>query len=423
VIRAAGGILQRTTPSGDEVMIVYRKRHQDWTLPKGKVRDGESFQETALREVAEETGCSCALSNYLGTISYADDGVPKVVMFWKMAVIEERTVADTEEIGQAAWMPVAAAVQRLTHAQEKALLSRVGGALKSSAPQPEPHPAPAVAPVQMPKPISTAPVALDDRAHARLLREAEAFRVELAFLERRPGADRSSFWAAAAHGQLENVARCLESKDIEGGLFCLHAAQRYAVYGLNKSELITRAYILREEALKISSWRGEAMESLLSVADNELTAERVVDAMALRDEERTNQNYNMRLVGDHLRTILILNSLAVVALLPFVLLKGPARMVALSLLFGLLGACFSAVHWLMRGKSDSRLPDSLVMLTPVILGGVAGMAGHSFYEYLVWALNVTTPHLGGDLGLAFLSGMLCQRMLARLAGTKQRKKK
>lgn len=423
VIRAAGGIIQRTTASGDEVMIVYRKRHQDWTLPKGKVRDGESFQETALREVAEETGCSCALGNYLGTISYADDGVPKVVMFWKMSVIEESGVADSEEIGEAAWMPIASALQRLTHAQEKSLLSRTAGTSKATAAPAEPRPAPAMTPLSMPNPISTGSVSSDDRAHARLLREAEAFRVELGFLERRPGADGSSFWAAAAHGQLENVARCLESKDIEGGLFCLHAAQRYAIYGLNKSELITRAYILREEALKISSWRGEAMESLLSVQDEELSAERVVDAMALRDEERTNQYYKMRVVGDHLRTLLILSSIAVIALLPFVLLKGPTRMVALSLLFGLLGACFAAVHWLMRGKTDSRLPDSLVMLTPVILGGVAGMAGHSIYEYLVWALNINTPHLGGDLGLAFLSGMLCQRMLSRLAGTKQRKKR
>ena len=50
VIKAAGGILQRTSPRGDEVMVVYRKRHQDWTLPRGKVKDGESFQEAAVRE-------------------------------------------------------------------------------------------------------------------------------------------------------------------------------------------------------------------------------------------------------------------------------------------------------------------------------------------------------------------------------------
>lgn len=420
VIRAAGGIIQRTTSSGDEVMIVYRKRHQDWTLPKGKVREGESFQEAALREVAEETGCSCALGNYLGTISYADEGVPKVVMFWKMTVVEESSVADTEEIGEAVWVPTSSAVQRLTHAQEKSLLSRI-----VTVPR-------VVTPLADAEPVSPAPIAfvqsalpagpVEDRAQARLLREADAFRVELLFLEHRPGADRSSFWAAAAHGQLENVARCLESKDVEGGFLCLHAAQRYAVYGMNKSELMARAYILREEARKISSWRCEAMQSLLSIPDDEITAERVMEAMALRDEERTNQYYRMRLVGDHLRTILILCSVAVVALLPFVLLKSSARMVALSLLFGLMGACFSAVHWLMRGRNDSRISNVFVMLTPVLLGGVAGMAGHSIYEYLVWALNLTTPHLGGDLALAFLSGMLGQRVLARFAVTQSQKR-
>ncbi len=415
VIRAAGGIIQRTTSSGDEVMIVYRKRHQDWTLPKGKVRDGESFQEAALREVAEETGCSCALGNYMGTLSYADEGVPKVVMFWKMTVIEESSVADTEEIGEAVWMPAASAVQRLTHAQEKSLLSRV-----VTVPRVPPSTADAEPPLAH-KAFPAVPV--EDRAQARLLREADAFRVELLFLERRPGADRSSFWAAAAHGQLENVARCLESKDVEGGFLCLQAAQRYTVYGLNKSELMARAYILREEAQKIASWRGEAMGSLLSVPDNELAAERVMEAMALRDEERTNQYYKMRVVGDHLRTILILCSVAVVALLPFALLRSSARMVALSLLFGLLGACFSAVHWLMRGRNDSRISNVFVMLTPVLLGGVAGMAGHSVYEYTVWALNLTTPHLGGDLALAFLSGMLGQRVLARLAVTQSRRRK
>ena len=415
VIRAAGGIIQRTTSSGDEVMIVYRNRHQDWTLPKGKVRDGESFQEAALREVAEETGCSCALGNYMGTLSYSDEGVPKVVMFWKMTVIEESSVADTEEIGEAVWMPAASAVQRLTHAQEKSLLSRV-----VTVPRVPPSTADAEPPLAH-KAFPAVPV--EDRAQARLLREADAFRVELLFLERRPGADRSSFWAAAAHGQLENVARCLESKDVEGGFLCLHAAQRYAVYGLNKSELMARAYILREEAQKIASWRGEAMGSLLSVPDDELAAERVMEAMALRDEERTNQYYKMRVVGDHLRTILILCSVAVVALLPFALLKSSARMVALSLLFGLLGACFSAVHWLMRGRNDSRISNVFVMLTPVLLGGVAGMAGHSVYEYTVWALNLTTPHLGGDLALAFLSGMLGQRVLARLAVTHSRRRK
>ncbi|MGH9565021.1 MAG: NUDIX hydrolase, partial [Candidatus Angelobacter sp.] len=299
VIRAAGGIIQRASLGADEVMIVYRKRHQDWTLPKGKVKDGESFQEAALREVAEETGCSCSLGNYLGTISYAENGIPKVVMFWKMSVIEENTVADTDEIGEAVWMPVPAAVQRLSHAQERTLVSRMAaGTARPVSAASEPEPAPATQ--QRLEPAQRKRSLDGSRVHARLLREAEAFRVELVFLERRAGIpDRS--WATAAHDQLENVDRCLESNDIEGGLFCLHAAQRYAVYGLNKSELISRAYILREQSQKIFSWRGSAMEGLLSVEDEQLTHDRVVDAAALRDEETTNHYYKIRLVGNHLR--------------------------------------------------------------------------------------------------------------------------
>ncbi|MFI5105562.1 MAG: NUDIX hydrolase, partial [Terriglobales bacterium] len=104
VIKAAGGIIQRASERGDEVLIVYRKQEKDWTLPKGQVKDGESFQEAALREVEQETGCSCQLGSYLGTISYADNGTPKVVMFWKMSVLQEKSVAESEEIGEAVWM-------------------------------------------------------------------------------------------------------------------------------------------------------------------------------------------------------------------------------------------------------------------------------------------------------------------------------
>lgn len=415
VIRAAGGIIQRVTPRGDEVLIVYRKRYQDWTLPKGEVKDGESFQEAALREVAQETGCSCQLGNYLGTISYSDHGTPKVIMFWKMTVLEERPVLEAEETADVTWMPLPAAVQKLSQSQEKALLSRLSSAAR---------------PVQQVPPASWSTETAsqrkkgsieDERVHARVLREAEAFRVELAFLERR-SSQGDKAWAAAAHDQLTNVLRCLESNDIEGALFCLHAARRFAVYGLNETELITRAHILREEAQKISSWRGDAMDSLLSANDEDISADRLADAMKLRDEESTNQYYRNRLAGDHLRILLMICTVAVVAMLPLMLLSGPVRMVAPVLLFGLLGSSFSAAQSLMKGKSDSIIPNVFVMLTPVLFGAVAGLAGFALHEYLSGLFNFPRPHWGALLGLSFLFGMLCQRVLARFATPKRRKK-
>src|SRR6185437_13824871 len=89
VIKAAGGILQRSTPRGDEVMVVYRKRQQDWTLPRGKVKDGQSFQEAAVLVVVDETGCSCAMGNYLGTVSYSALGVLKVVQAFMVTLLDE----------------------------------------------------------------------------------------------------------------------------------------------------------------------------------------------------------------------------------------------------------------------------------------------------------------------------------------------
>jgi 8-oxo-dGTP diphosphatase len=425
VIRAAGGILQRYTPQGDEVMIVYRKRHQDWTLPKGKVKDGESFQEAAMREVEEETGCSCRVGNYLGTISYADKGVPKVVLFWKMSLIAEKGVTDSEEIGEALWMQVPDAIQRLTYAQEKALLARIGSAPKLAQPQlapppPQPEQSPVAEIPQVPRTRKNSSTE-DNHAHSRLLRESEAFRVELAFLGRRNDDRRGpdSSWMPAALDQLQNVKRCLDSNDIEGGWFCFHAAQRYAVFGLNKTELANRAHILRKEAQKSSAWNSDAIASLLAVGDDQLTAERVADAMALRNEDSTNQHYGTRLAGNQLRTLLILCGLAIVGLLPFLLLSGRTPVVSAALLFGLLGAAFCSAQSLILGKNesrnDSKIPNIFVTLTPVLFGAVAGLAGYATHEFLATIFNVDQQHVSVILALAFLFGCMGQRVLARIA--------
>jgi 8-oxo-dGTP diphosphatase len=417
LIKAAGGILLRSTPRGEEVMIVYRNRHQDWTLPKGKLKDGESFPEAALREVDEETGCSCRLGSYLGVISYAHNGVPKVVMFWKMSVLEQRAVANSEEIGEAVWLAVPAAIQRLTHAQEKSLLARVVGV-------PRPVPAQAEPPVEPPAFLQDferqkKSSREDKTAQARLSRELEAFRVELAFLERRSQQADTS-WAAAASEHLNRSRDCLAHDDIEGGLLSLHASRRYAVLGLNASELAARAQILREEARKIASWRSAAIQRLLALPDEMLTAARVADAMRLRDEDLTDQCYITRIAGDRLRLLLLICGLGATILLPLMLLQGLAGVAAPVLLFGLLGASACAAQSLIHGKSESRAPNLYVMLAPVLLGAVASLAGYAIHQYLVFMLDPGRPHPNALLAMAFLFGCLGQRVLARFSHPRQR---
>jgi 8-oxo-dGTP diphosphatase len=422
VIKAAGGILQRSTPRGDEVMIVYRKRHQDWTLPRGKVKDGESFQEAAMRQVLEETGCSCRIGNYLGTISYSDQGVPKVVLFWKMTLVEDKGITGNEEIGQALWLQLPAAIERLTHAQEKALLSRLGSLPRQSQSPAEPAQASLSHAAAVVLPRASQPGAVQDhRAQSRLLRECEAFRIELSFLERRnPRAD--NHWAAAAHEQLNNVLRCLESDDVEGGWFGLHAAQRYAVFGMNQTELANRAHVLREEALKINSWRGEAMEGLLSMSDDQLIAENVADAIALRNEDASSQYNRSRIIGDQLRVLLMICGTVAVAMSSFLFLSGRIPIVAAVLFFGLLGSTVCSAQSLILGRNEFRPANLFITLTPVFFGAVAGLLGYAVYEYMpLLTFHSGERHISAVMGLAFLFGCLGEHLLAHVSGGRKRK--
>lgn len=122
VIEAAGGLLWRETAAGLELALIHRPSHDDWTLPKGKREDGESWQDTALREVREETGCRAELDSYAGSIGYIADGTPKVVLFWNMHVVEVREFKPNHEVDRLVWLPLEQAIKKMSYAVEIAFL-------------------------------------------------------------------------------------------------------------------------------------------------------------------------------------------------------------------------------------------------------------------------------------------------------------
>ena len=81
-VRAAGGVVIRD----GLVAVVHRPRYDDWSLPKGKLDEGETFEEAALREVWEETGLRAALVRELPEVRYPVRGRPKLVRYWLMSV-------------------------------------------------------------------------------------------------------------------------------------------------------------------------------------------------------------------------------------------------------------------------------------------------------------------------------------------------
>ncbi len=112
-----------------EILVVNRIRYDDWTLPKGKLDDGETFSGAALREVEEETGCRATLEGWAGETMYPVAGRPKSVLFFHMLAEpgSEPRPEDTSEVIAASWLPVATALKKLTHDDERDLVARSAG--------------------------------------------------------------------------------------------------------------------------------------------------------------------------------------------------------------------------------------------------------------------------------------------------------
>src|ERR1700694_4908334 len=122
LVRAAGGAIFRSSRGTTRVAIVHRPGYDDWTFPKGKLDDGETLEETALREVEEETGFRCRLVRPLGCTSYVDRrGRDKVACYFVMEVRGGRFKPGIE-VDKLLWLPVDGAVKRLTYGRDKTLL-------------------------------------------------------------------------------------------------------------------------------------------------------------------------------------------------------------------------------------------------------------------------------------------------------------
>ena len=121
-VQAAGGAVLRDREGGGvELCLVHRPKYDDWSLPKGKLDKGESFEDAALREVWEETGLRCRLLQELEPVRYTDGkGRPKVVRYWLMEPLEDTGFAANDEVDEVRWLkiPAAAALVSYEHDQE-----------------------------------------------------------------------------------------------------------------------------------------------------------------------------------------------------------------------------------------------------------------------------------------------------------------
>jgi 8-oxo-dGTP pyrophosphatase MutT (NUDIX family)/phosphohistidine phosphatase SixA len=131
-ILAAGGIVRRVVDREIQIVLVHRPRYDDWSFPKGKLEDGESPLEAALREVREETGLWVRTGAELPPSSYVDHlGRSKTVRYWAMEPLDGTDLRPTGEVDEARWFDLSTARTALTYDRDRAVLD---AALDAAAP-------------------------------------------------------------------------------------------------------------------------------------------------------------------------------------------------------------------------------------------------------------------------------------------------
>jgi len=130
-IAAAGGVLIAPDDNGPRVAVIHRPKYMDWSLPKGKLEEGEGWQEAALREVEEETGYRVRALDELGHVAYLDRRARrKLVRYWLMEPIDGQFEPHAE-VDELRWVTAGEADRLLSYQHDKELvheaLRRHGG--------------------------------------------------------------------------------------------------------------------------------------------------------------------------------------------------------------------------------------------------------------------------------------------------------
>jgi 8-oxo-dGTP diphosphatase len=131
-VRAAGGVLLRDAADGIEVAVIHRPKYEDWSLPKGKLDEGEDFEQAAVREVEEETGMRAEPRAELSSVSYRDrKGRTKLVRYWLMRPLDGE-FAPGSEVDELRWLDPEAAMEQLSYEHDAELVREAVAASERS---------------------------------------------------------------------------------------------------------------------------------------------------------------------------------------------------------------------------------------------------------------------------------------------------
>ena len=130
---SAGGLVIDAT--GTMGLLIGRYDHKDatgkrvlWSLPKGHIEEGETPEQAAIREVAEETGITSSITKSLGVIDFwfmaGGKRIHKTVHHFMFTEVGGTLLAQESEVDEVSWFPLSEIVDRLAYPDEKKLIAR-----------------------------------------------------------------------------------------------------------------------------------------------------------------------------------------------------------------------------------------------------------------------------------------------------------
>ena len=130
---SAGGLVIDTT--GTMGLLIGRYDHKDasgkrvlWSLPKGHIEEGETPEQAAIREVAEETGITSSITKSLGVIDFwfmaGGKRIHKTVHHFMFTEVGGTLLAQESEVDEVSWFPLAEIIDRLAYPDEKKLIAK-----------------------------------------------------------------------------------------------------------------------------------------------------------------------------------------------------------------------------------------------------------------------------------------------------------
>ena len=132
--KSCGAIIYRKFHGNTELLLIKNQNGGHWSFPKGHVEAGETEEETAVREIKEETGIDVILdTSFRRVITYLPKKeVPKDVVYFLAKATSYDYVPQEEEIAKIKWVEINHAATMLSYDNDRQLVSQAKNIIRDS---------------------------------------------------------------------------------------------------------------------------------------------------------------------------------------------------------------------------------------------------------------------------------------------------